>query len=83
MIDRAILEHPELIVNFDYFNDAENTIAWLRNQIGSPKAIAIADRLAEGFETFKANWRKQLATTKPKPVSERLRHLFPKTGDNE
>jgi len=30
MIVRAVLTHPELIERFDWFNDGQNTINWLK-----------------------------------------------------
>lgn len=48
MIVRAVLENPKLVENFDLFNDARDTIGWLRNM--AQRATRIADDLQARFD---------------------------------
>ncbi len=53
MIVRAILDLPEYLRNFDYFNDGDDTAGWLRGIAETPtvriglryRAAMIADRI--------------------------------------
>jgi phage regulator Rha-like protein len=51
MIVKEILERPELINRFDFFNDATDTIAWLRD-LNTPKAKEIARQLKAKAEKY-------------------------------
>jgi hypothetical protein len=44
MIVREVLANPALLNNFDYFNDAKDTVAWLL-AIGTDEAIKLAVEL--------------------------------------
>jgi len=44
MIVREVLKDPALLAEFDYFNDAKDTIQWLR-EVGSPVSHALANVL--------------------------------------
>ena len=57
MIVRAVLQHPELLEKFDFFNDAKNTLVWLK-MLGTPEALERAKQLQEKYDHYIANWRK-------------------------
>ena len=46
MIVRAVLDHPELVDKFDYFNDTSDTLRFLRS-VNTPESLAIAARLEQ------------------------------------
>ncbi len=45
MIVREILASPELITNFDFFNDTKDTVSWLRG-VNTPESMALAVELS-------------------------------------
>ena len=51
MIVRAVLENPELIETLDMFNDASDTIAWLKN-VHTVESWGIAKRLCEKYDQW-------------------------------
>jgi len=54
MIVREVLTNPELINDFDFFNDTKDTVNWL-NWIGTPEAKAVSKKL-QGADH--AHWKK-------------------------
>lgn len=58
MIVRAILEHPELIETFDFFNDVCDTQAWLAG-LNTPQAWDVHERLTRAYRRYLAEeWRR-------------------------
>jgi hypothetical protein len=55
MIVREILKQPELIKQFDFFNDAKDTINWLKH-VGTPEAVECAKKLQEADDAY---WKKR------------------------
>jgi hypothetical protein len=51
MINRRILLHPEELDNFDFFNDAKDTVQWLKRQ-----QTADADLLAASLQEKYRHW---------------------------
>jgi len=54
MIVREVLTNPELINDFDFFNDTKDTVSWL-NGIGTPEAKVRSKKLQEADH---AHWKK-------------------------
>jgi hypothetical protein len=49
MIVRAVLQNPELIEHFDWFNDGKDTINWLKRDPENAKLIA---RMEEKYNAW-------------------------------
>lgn len=61
MIVREILSDPNIIDNFDFFNDASDTLSFLRH-VNSPESIEIAGRLDVAYRSWLNDWRAKLPT---------------------
>lgn len=59
MIVREVLQDRKYMRPFDYFNDAKDTICWLKG-VGTPEALALADELQVGYDDFIKQWNKRL-----------------------
>jgi hypothetical protein len=64
MIVREILQDPSLIERFDFFNDAENTLGWLR-RIDTPEAREVETKLRAAFEQYKVDWINRCRKERP------------------
>lgn len=54
MIVREILNNPQLIDTFDFFNDFDDTIAWLDRAVQRhPEAAEVAAKLRTNYEAWK------------------------------
>lgn len=75
-INRAILSHPEWLDDldrFDYFNDSQDTIGWLRSVAHSKKGwlqdlgytsettLKLADKLEQNTEEWFKNWQAKIS----------------------
>ncbi|KKL66534.1 hypothetical protein LCGC14_2144020 [marine sediment metagenome] len=52
MIVRKILDNPDLIDDFDFFNDYKDTLHWLKGFCNNPKVEGILIRLKDAFFTY-------------------------------
>ncbi len=56
MIVRAVLSNPELIERFDWFNDGNDTIGWLRWIMKTDEAAALADKMEERLQLYQRGY---------------------------
>ncbi len=61
MIIREVLQNPELVHNFDYFNDFNDTVKWLHHpcQPNAAKCTELIQKLTEAHGKWLGN-RKNL-----------------------
>lgn len=52
MIVRAVLNDPSRLERFDWFNDGEDTIGWLRWIMKSDEAKALADEMEAKLQLY-------------------------------
>lgn len=57
MIVREIIKQPELIENFDWFNDGKDTLNYLKQGKADPDFIL---SFTEKLKEFQSNWLRKL-----------------------
>lgn len=69
MIVREVLQAPQILDRFDWFNDGQDTINWLKGaslaslgapHVGQPETLALIARMEQGLDAFCDAWRSKL-----------------------